>query len=80
MANRSMAGPGTAFIAERFRAQRGIMLATTKDIAEKSGLTWDTTNRALRGESSMALETFLAVARALGLDPAELIREAENQD
>ena len=77
MVNKSISGPATAYIAEQFRAQKGRLLLSVRDIEVATGLGRSVIDRAIRGESTMAVETFLAICKALDLDSAKLIKEAE---
>jgi transcriptional regulator with XRE-family HTH domain len=47
---------------------------TQKDLAEKSDLSRAALNRALQGHTSPNLETIERIARALGVEPFELLR------
>lgn len=82
MPKKSLAGPGTAHVAEAFKARK-IELGRSKSlrvIERDTGLSRETINRSLSGKSAIALDTFLRMCRVLHLDPVRLIREAARLD
>lgn len=76
MARRGFAGPVTAYIAGEFRAQKARHGWTFDQIAERTDLGRSTVERSLKGDVDLIVEAFVQVARALGLDPAALLRDA----
>lgn len=73
-----MTGPITAYLAGEMRAQRGWLVGmTVAKLAQKSGVSLATTKRALAGESALAIEAFVPLSVALGLDPGVLLDQAD---
>lgn len=71
-----MTGPVTGYIAAELRAQRARLGWSVTDLERAVQLGRGTVQRALKGSTGLAVEVFVAVARALGLDPAALLRDA----
>ena len=68
--------PVNAAIAEVLRVRRAELELTLNDVAEASGIKFQAVQRYLQGDRPMLLSNFLALARALGLDPAEVMAQA----
>ena len=75
MGRDALIGPATAYIAGELRAQRGRLGYTLDELAAKSGVSRSTIDRALKGQTALAVEAFIPICGALGLDPVELVRQ-----
>lgn len=76
MEKKSGPGPATAFIAAELRAQRARLGLTVDDVAARSGIPRASAARAMQGAHALPVDTLIAVARALELDPGELLTAA----
>lgn len=77
MGRQALVGPATRYIAGEFRAQQAREKLTLDEIAEASGLSRATVNRALKGESAIAFEAIFPMCAALGLDALKILEEAQ---
>lgn len=71
-----MTGPVSRYIADRFSAVRE-RVGTYDEISVKSGVKKTTVVRACKGDTGLAVETFVPLALALGFDPGQLLNEAQ---
>lgn len=77
MGRNALVGPATEFIAGELRAQRSRMQWTLDDIAERSGVPRSTVDRAMRGNSAIAVEVLIPLCAAMGLDALDLVSRAQ---
>lgn len=52
---------------------------TLDQIAERSGVARPTVNRALKGESAIAIEVLIPLCAGMGLDVVKLVAEASKR-
>lgn len=79
MGREQLIGPVTDYIAREFRAQKGRLELTNDKIAELSGVSKTTVQRAMQGKSAIAVEALVALCAALRLDVAKLVDEAQKE-
>ena len=65
---------------ERLRELRRLKVLTLRELGEVSGVSYATIHRLERGHRNAHPSTIRKLARALGVDPAELIGFAERKD
>lgn len=73
-------GPVTEHVAQELRAQRARLQLSYDALAERSGVSKPTVVGCLKAERTIALEVYILLCRALGLDPARLIGQAVARD
>ena len=69
--------PATAAFGRRVRDRRQALGLSQEALADRSGLHWTFLGQVERGRRNLSLHNLLKVARALGVDPAELVRGLE---
>ena len=79
MGRETLSGAATRYIAGELRAQKARMGWSLDDIAERAGVSRQTVNRALKGESAIAVEALIMLCAAMGLDVVKLVREAADK-
>lgn len=76
MRENSTHNPTREQVAATIKAELAGQGMTQADLAAAVGITRPNLNRTLQAQHAMTLETFFAVAEALGLTPDELMRMA----
>lgn len=76
MGRESLIGPATAYIAAELRAQQARHRWSLDVIAERTGVSRSTVDRALKGKSALAVEVLIPLCIGMGLDPAKILTEA----
>lgn len=76
MGRTALTGPATEYIAGELRAQQARRGWTLDDIVKRTGIKRSTVDRALKGESAIAVEVIIPLCQGMGLDVARLISEA----
>lgn len=66
----------TEFIASTLSARKLELGLTLDQIAERTRWDRNTVDRSLKGQSALAVEAFVDIARAMDLDPADVLRQA----
>ena len=69
-------GPATAYVAGELRAERARQGLTIDELAERSGVAKTTVNRALKGDTALAVEVLIPLCAALCIDLGQLLNEA----
>ena len=77
MGRAKLIGPATTFIAGELRAQQARKEWSLDQIAERSGVSRSTVDRALKGDSALSIETLMALCDGMGLDLVTLMVEAQ---
>ena len=67
--------PRVQLIGARLRAEREARDLTLEDLAELSGLHATSIGLIERGERDLQASTLLRICQAMGLDPAEVVRD-----
>ena len=76
MGREQLIGPATAYIAGELRAERARQGLTFDELAERSGVAKTTVNRALKGDTALAVEVLIPLCAALRIDLGQLLNEA----
>jgi transcriptional regulator with XRE-family HTH domain len=76
MANRD---PYTVALAATLRAERARAGWTIEEMAERSGLNYETLRRVLRAERDISMDSLRRIANGLGVAPSSLMRDAESR-
>lgn len=76
MTRQPLVGPATAYIAGELRAQQARKGWTLDEIADLTGVGRSTVNRALKGQSALAIEALIPLCLGMGLDAGRLLDEA----
>ena len=71
-----LTGPATAYVAGELRAERARQGLTIDELAERSGVAKTTVNRALKGDTALAVEVLIPLCAALRIDLGQLLNEA----
>lgn len=79
MGKTPLVGPATTYIAGELRAQQARKGWTLDEIADASGVGRSTVNRALKGQSAIAVEILIPLCAGMGLDAVRLLDEAVSQ-
>jgi transcriptional regulator with XRE-family HTH domain len=72
--------PAARAFGERVRARRQELGESQEQLAEASGLHWTFVGQVERGRRNLTLHNILKLARALEVDPAELVRGLQAPD
>jgi transcriptional regulator with XRE-family HTH domain len=67
--------PATQAFGERVRARRHEMGWSQEELADRAGLHWTFVGQAERGRRNVSLHNILKLAKGLGIDPGELVRD-----
>ncbi len=62
----------------RLRELRRLKVLSMRELEERSGVSYNTIWRLETGKTGAQPRTIRKIAEALGVDPSELVREAEN--
>ena len=76
MGRGQLTGPATAYVAGELRAERARQGLTIDELAERSGVAKTTVNRALKGDTALAVEVLIPLCAALRIDLGQLLNEA----
>ena len=76
MASKKQIGPVTTHVAQELRAQRARLQMSYDELSARSGVSKPTVIGCLKGERTMAFEVYIALCKALELDPGKLIDDA----
>ena len=76
MGRGQLTGPATAYVAGELRAERARQGLTIDELAERSGVAKTTVNRALKGDTALAVEVLIPLCVALRIDLGQLLNEA----
>ena len=76
MGRGQLTGPATAYVAGELRAERARQGLTIDELAERSGVAKTTANRALKGDTALAVEVLIPLCAALRIDLGQLLNEA----
>lgn len=68
-----------AYVAEALAKRRDELALSLRQVEERSGVNHMTVKRMLDNTREMRINDFFAVARALGLSPSGVVREAEDR-
>lgn len=78
MGRESLTGLATDLIAAELRAERARARLTLRELEDRTGLSRATVDRALKGESAIAVEAFVALCQALNISASGLMAAAES--
>ena len=76
MGTSPLTGPATEYIAGELRAEMARRSWTLDQASEQSGLPRSTVNRALKGKTALAVETFITLGLTFGMDVGAVLDRA----
>ena len=62
-------------VGERIRERRRWLNLTQEQLAEAAGISWSSVQRVEAGSPAMRISYYLRIARALDVDPGELVKD-----
>ena len=76
MGRESLGGPATSWIAGELRAEVARRDLTHQQVADMTGVAKTTVQRALKGDTALAVEVLLQLCEGLGMDVGGLVVKA----
>ena len=67
--------PAAEKLGARVRSRRGELGWSQRVLAEEAGMDWSYVSQVERGERNIALMNILRIAKALRINPADLVRD-----
>lgn len=82
MGRRALVGPATKLVATRFQQANDARDEpyTLRGLAEAAEVTKGVVENALSGSTSIAIESYIRLCRALAIDPSDLMTQAQRAD
>ncbi|VEI04153.1 Uncharacterised protein [Acidipropionibacterium jensenii] len=77
MGTNQLSGPVTRWLAAKLRERRKEFDLTFAEVSKVTGVPMTTAKRAFTGESGIAVEAFVDLARGLQMNPGALLSEAQ---